>query len=265
MEPPIQPPVQPPLQPTGPSYQPPRRKLPAAAIISIVIGAIAFISLPVIAAIVTRDSTDSKTQSSNRIDELAPPDQDPKSNPANIGPTKTYKNARISFAYPDTLTEKDTSNVTTFYTDGSSPSETKVFLSDEKVNSNSAAIIDYAMIGGQSTTPVPRERRLSTMKQGVENQKNASKSQVTMMRESSAHGCAADFAYTQGPQLIEKGELIGMRYGYTCKSYFGAVQGEYFVWFDEYGAKHSLVVDADADYWKKHTADLEAVTRSVSL
>jgi hypothetical protein len=56
-----------------------------------------------------------------------------------------------------------------------------------------------------------------------------------------------------------------MKYGYICTSYYGDVQGEYFVWYDEFGSKHSIAIDALVDYWKAHHVDLEAVSESVTL
>lgn len=272
MDPSVQPPYQPPQMPPQvqpPYQQPPRKGLSTGAIVGIIAGItvlIATIAAVVIILVTREDTTKTADRDTSRLDELAPPNQDSDQNPANIGPTKSYKNTRISFNYPEFMSQKDLSSTTTYYTDGTIPSDEQVFLSGKESGSSSnGAIINYSGQWSSTPAPVDKARRVAAMKQGIEAQKNSSSSQVLAMRASTAHGCAANFTYTSQPTLIESGELVGMKYGYTCQSYYGNVQGEYFVWYDTYGSKHSLTVDALADYWKAHRVDLEAVTKSVTL
>lgn len=272
MDPSVQPPYQPPQTPPQvqpPYQQPPRRGLSTGAIVGIIAGIVvllATVAAIIVIVVMREDTTKTTNRDNSRIDDVAPPDQDPEENPANVGPTKNYKNNRISFDYPEFMSQKDSSNTTTYYTDGTRPSDEQVFLSDkESGSSTSGAIINYSGQWSSTPTYIDKTRRVAAMKQGIEAQKGSSSSQVLAMRASTAHGCAANFAYTSQPTLIENDELVGMKYGYTCQSYYGNVQGEYFVWYDTYGSKHSLTVDALEDYWKAHRVDLEAVTTSVTL
>ncbi|GEM_PF-2394343 len=264
MDPSIQPPYQTPPQMQPPYQQPPRRKLTTGTLVGILFGVVALIAVITTILLVAHDEkSDISHRDTSRLNELAPPDQDPEKNPANIGPTKSYKNSRISFSYPHTMTQKDTSNITVITPDGS-PSDRQAFTSDSSSTTNDA-IINYSGQWSDNPTPVDKSRRIEAMKQGVEAQKNASERETLSMRASTAHGCASNFSYTSRPELVEHGDIVGMKYGYTCTSYYGNVQGEYFVWYDAYGSKHSLTVDALTDYWRQHQVDLQAITASVVL
>ena len=250
-----------PVGQTPPPYQQPpsRRGLSTGAIVGIALGSLALIAvIGIIAALVTHVVT--SRSGTNPLDEFA---SSSKSSSAKLRPTKAYHNSHIYFNYPDTLTQKDSSNVTIVTPDGS-PSDYQVFRV-EGDPTNTDAIINYRGWWSDNPVTIDKSRRLSAMKQSVEAQKNINISDVIEFRSTIAHGCVSDFVYTIQPALVEQGEIIGMKYGFTCKSYFGDVQGEYFVWYDTYGSKHALTVDALKDYWNKNQADLQAVIESVAL
>jgi hypothetical protein len=110
--------------------------------VGIIFGAIALLAtILAIILIITRDDTSPTPHDTDtRISEFGPPDQDSKQNPANLSPTATYQNERISFKYPTFTEQRDTSNVTIIMPDGSSPNDAQVFATE---GSTSKALIDY--------------------------------------------------------------------------------------------------------------------------
>lgn len=262
----------PPPQPTpGAAYQPvppsgaPKKGLSTGALIAIIAGGVLLLGgiITVIIAVLLFANSAQKQASTSPSSNSAATSTDTGSSSA-MSPTTAYTNSYISFSYPTLLERKDTSNVTTIYTDGSSPSDKAVFLSADTSNGTSLGMINYAMQPG-AADKIDHAKRVAAMKQGVEAQKNASTEQVLAMRASAAHGCAKDFVYTEQPSLVERGEIVGMVYQYNCTSYYGAVHGIYYVWYDEYAGKHSLTIDGEANYWNSHKADLEAIVKSVKL
>lgn len=260
-----------PPQPTpGAAYQPvppsggPKKGLSIGAIVAIVAGGVLLLGgiIAVVIVVLLLVSTTPK-QADTTLNNSTQATSDTTSSDT-ASPTATYSNSHISFNYPTLLERKDTSSVTTIYTDGSSPSDKAVFLSTDKSNGTSLGMIDYAMQPG-AADKIDHAKRVAAMKQGVEAQKNASTEQVLAMRASAAHGCAKDFVYTEQPSLVERGEVVGMVYQYDCTSYYGAVHGIYYVWYDEYAGKHSLTIDGETNYWNSHKADLEAIVKSVKL
>ncbi len=250
-------------QPVPPSGAP-KKGLSTGAIVAIVVGSVLLLGgiIAVVIVVLLLVSTTPKQADTTLNNSTQATSNTTSSDTAS--PTATYSNSHISFSYPTLLERKDTSNVTTIYTDGSSPSDKAVFLSTDKSNGTSLGIIDYAMQPG-AADKIDHAKRVAAMKQGVEAQKNASTEQVLAMRASSAHGCAKDFVYTEQPHLVEHGEVVGMVYQYDCTSYYGAVHGIYYVWYDEYAGKHSLTIDGATSYWSSHKAGLEAIVKSVKL
>lgn len=168
-----------------------------------------------------------------------------------------YDSNDFTFAYPSAWQVKDTSNQTNII-GGEKPDAYVVILAEPK---DSPVIINYTLNkGGQA--PVDKERARAAMKAALKTQTTATESQLLSMRESSGHGCAANISYTNEPVYVEKGDLIGYTYGYTCDSYYGPVQGEYGVWYDEFGAQHRLLVSSLQQYWDDNETGLAAILKS---
>lgn len=244
-----------PTQPVVPQAQPDavqKKGLSKKAIIAIIIGSIVgflilvFLALVMLFAVIsgmekgTTNTLSSDTKTSADFDSL-----------------ETYKTDDFSFLYPADWQQKDMSNQTTII-GGVEPDAYVVILSGSK---DSDVIVTYTYNKG-SAEPVEREKARSAMETATQTQLDATASQLAAMRESTGHGCAANAVYTNAPALVEKGDLIGYTYGFTCDSFYGPVQGEYGVWYDEYGAQHRLLVSSLQEYWDENQADLEEIMKS---
>lgn len=175
--------------------------------------------------------------------------------------TKTYKNGTISFAYPASLHEEPHDN-DTIYTPGGAASDYKLFVADD---ASRPVVVEYMRFDGQAGT-VDHSQRLAGIQQGLAAQKAASQSQLLSMRSAAGLGCVSDVAYTDAPSLVERSELIGMTYGYTCTTYGGAaITGNYIVWYDTHMAKHSITVTATDPYWQQHADQLQAIAGSAKV
>jgi hypothetical protein len=130
-------------------------------------------------------------------------------------------------------------------------------------NKDFSAGIEYESFAPPAQVP-GRDVIKNAIDQGLRAQKAASDEQVLGMRETAGHGCVAGgpFAYVEQPSTKETARSYSLRYGYTCTSQHGPIQGYSITAYDWQARKHSVTVTALTSYWKAHEEQLKAVIDS---
>lgn len=162
------------------------------------------------------------------------------------------------FQYPEGWIQ-NSQNVTVINEDGSKPAERFSAINTEK---DASALFVYEA-GARPEGAVTQEKIHKAIDQGFAAQLDASQDELIYMRGTSGFGCVGDFAYTQEPATVERDGMYGYSYGYTCLSYKGAIEGEYFVAYDNSGVSHRLTVEALASEWNNNKQALTAIIASL--
>lgn len=185
-------------------------------------------------------------------------------NMAKSGKTQQADTAAASFAYPESWTHKDTSNVTKINPNGDSPAIDYV-ATDAQASEKPNEMLVYQATE-KPVTAISKEeievKAKAAIDQGLEEQLAASQEDLVYMRGTSAFGCTSDFKYTKQPKVVQKQNLYGYTYGYTCSGYNGQIQGEFLVAYDFTGVAHRLTVEAKVNDWAKNKDALQAIVPS---
>lgn len=163
-----------------------------------------------------------------------------------------------SFRYPEGWIENG-QNVTIIKDDGSQPEERFNAINQEK---DATALLTYEA-GAKPDGDVTQEKIHAAIDQGFQAQLDATQEDLVYFRASSGFGCLQDFNYTQEPSLVERDGMYGYSYGYTCESYQGRVEGQYFVAYDASGVSHRMTVEALQTEWDNHKATLTEIIPSL--
>ncbi|MGO2540123.1 hypothetical protein ACT3TS_17585 [Specibacter sp. AOP5-B1-6] len=163
-----------------------------------------------------------------------------------------------SFKYPEGWIENG-QNVTIIKDDGSQPDERFNAINQEK---DATALLTYEA-GAKPDGEVTQEKIHAAIDQGFQAQLDATQEDLVYFRASSGFGCLEDFNYTQEPSLVERDGMYGYSYGYTCESYQGRVEGQYFVAYDASGVSHRMTVEALQAEWDNHKATLTEIIPSL--
>lgn len=163
-----------------------------------------------------------------------------------------------SFQYPDGWIENG-QNVTVINEDGTQPEERFNAINQEK---GATALMTYEA-GARPDGEVTQEKIHAAIDQGFQGQLDATQEDLVYFRSTSGFGCVQDFNYTEMPALVERDGMYGYSYGYTCESYKGMIEGQYFVAYDASGVSHRMTVEALQTEWDNNKASLTAIIPSL--
>jgi hypothetical protein len=163
-----------------------------------------------------------------------------------------------TFSYPASWEAVDTSNVTVV--DGSGDTPAEHFVAQKGGKAKLGLVVYDA--GKRPQGQVTREKIEAAINAGLQGQLDASDEKLLDMRSTSGFGCISDFAYTRRPAIVDRDNMYGYNYGYTCTAHTGAIEGEYLVAYDSTGVSHRLTVEARTSEWAAHRKAMEAVTAS---